>query len=127
MIDSGEGVPSEHTRRFRCRAPASAGGAKTEGGPAIVAVLATAFALVGFGFHVVENLDAGPLDRNYAATWDSMSSLDQWFTAVTGGVGPAPTLAPGVLVEMGLGLLLATVRHPAVVDEADGAFETHAG
>jgi len=77
-------------------------------------------------FHVLENLDAGPLDRNYAATWDSMSPIDQWFTAVTGGVGRAPTLAPGVLAEMGLGLLLATVRHPSLVDETSEAFETRA-
>jgi hypothetical protein len=80
----------------------------------VVAVLAAAFALIGVGFHVVENLDAGPLDRLYAARWDSMPAIEQWFDAITGAVGPAPTLAPGVLAEMGLGLLLATFRHPAL-------------
>jgi hypothetical protein len=80
----------------------------------VVAVVASAFALIGIGFHVVENLDAGPLDRLYAARWDTMSAVEQWFDAITGAVGPAPTLAPGVLAEMGLGLLLATVRHPAL-------------
>jgi hypothetical protein len=42
-----------------------------------------------------------------------MSVLDQWWTAVTSGVGPAPTLAPGALAEISLALILATVRHPA--------------
>jgi len=79
----------------------------------VVAFVASAFALIGIGFHVVENLAAGPLDREFAARWDSMSVVEQWFDAITGAVGPAPTLAPGVLAEMGLGLLLATVRHPA--------------
>ena len=80
-----------------------------------VALVATAFAVVGVGFHVAENLDAGPLDRAFATTWDSMSAFDQWIAAITGAVGPAPTLAPGVLAQMGLGLVLATIRHPALV------------
>ena len=81
----------------------------------VAALVATAFAVIGIAFHVKENLDAGPLDRHYAARWDSMSVVEQWFDAITATVGPAPTLAPGVLAEMGLGLLLATVRHPAIV------------
>jgi hypothetical protein len=72
-------------------------------------------ALVGMGFHVAENLNAGPLDRDFAAIWASMSPLEQWWQAVTGGVGPAPTMAPGVLLQLALGLLLATVRHPAAI------------
>jgi hypothetical protein len=84
----------------------------------VVAVVAAAFALIGIGFHVVENLDAGSLDRLYAARWDTMPAIEQWFDAITGAVGPAPTLAPGVLAEMGLGLLLATVRHPALESAA---------
>jgi hypothetical protein len=43
-----------------------------------------------------------------------MSALEQLFAAVTGAVGPAPTLAPGVLAEISLALFLATVRHPAL-------------
>ena len=69
---------------------------------------------LGIWFHVQENLAAGPLDRHYAATWDSMSSLDQLWAATTGAVGPAPILAPGVLAEISLALLLATVGHPAL-------------
>jgi hypothetical protein len=79
----------------------------------VIAILVAAVALVGVGFHVSENMTAGPLDRKFAATWDSMSSVAQWWEAITGGVGPAPTLAPGVLLQLGLGVLLATIRHPA--------------
>ena len=83
-------------------------------GVRIVALVAMAFALIGVGFHVAENLAAGPLDRLYATRWGSMSAVEQWFRAITGSVGPAPTLAPGVLAEMGLGLWLATLRHPSM-------------
>jgi hypothetical protein len=74
-----------------------------------LAIVAFVVSIVGVGFHVAENLAAGPLDRNYATTWDSMSTVSQWWTAITGGVGPAPTLAPGALAEIALALLLATV------------------
>jgi len=80
----------------------------------IVAMIVAMIAAVGVGFHVSENLAAGPLDRQYALTWSSMSPIEQGWLAVTGGVGPAPTLAPGVLLQLALGLLLGTVRHPAL-------------
>lgn len=64
--------------------------------------------------HVNENLLAGPLDRSYASTWDSLSIVEQLFLAVTGGVGPAPALAPGSMSELGLAIALATIRHPAL-------------
>ena len=89
-----------------------------------LAVVAVVVAVVGIGFHVIENLDAGPLDRAFASRWDTMSSVAQWWTAIAGGVGPAPTLAPGALAEISLALLLATVRHPATRpanDQAGGA------
>ena len=70
-------------------------------------------ALLGIGFHVRENLNAGPLDRHYAATWDTLSPLEQVWDAATGAVGPAPTLAPGALLEISLALYLATLRMPA--------------
>jgi hypothetical protein len=74
-----------------------------------MAGLAFLVSLTGVGFHVAENLTAGPLDRLYAPIWDSMGPINQWWTAITGGVGPAPTLAPGALAEISLALLLATV------------------
>lgn len=80
----------------------------------VLAATIAAIALLGVALHVIENLGAGPLDRNFAATWDSMSAVEQWWAAITGGVGPAPVLAPGVLAEMSLALAIATLRHPSL-------------
>lgn len=80
----------------------------------VLAVVAVVVGVTGVGLHVLENLDAGPLDRAYAATWDGLSAVEQWWLATTGGVGPAPVLAPGALAEIALALGLATVRHPAL-------------
>jgi hypothetical protein len=80
-------------------------------------VLALAVALtaaVGLAEHVVANYEAGPLDVGYAATWDSMSELSRWLVAVTETVGPSPPIAPGVLAQIGLAVLIATIRHPAL-------------
>ena len=87
-------------------------GPRTIAAVRVVAVVVTTLAVVGVWFHVSENLIAGPLDRRFATTWDALSPISQWWLAISGGVGPAPTLAPGVLVQPGLGLLLATLRHP---------------
>jgi hypothetical protein len=74
-----------------------------------LAIVALVVSVTGVALHVIENLDAGPLDRAYAATWDTMSPLAQWWTAIAGGVGPAPVLAPGALSEIALALALGTV------------------
>jgi hypothetical protein len=37
-----------------------------------IAIGVSVIALVGIGFHVSENLTAGPLDRNFADIWASM-------------------------------------------------------
>lgn len=71
-------------------------------------------AVVGLGFHLNENLSAGPLDRDYADRWDSMSQVEQLVAAGSGDVGPAPTLAPGALAQIGGLLLLASIGHPAL-------------
>ena len=78
------------------------------------AIVVLAVAALGVAMHVVENLAAGPLDRNYAGQWQSMSFLLQLWTATTGGVGPAPVLAPAALAELSLALVIATLRHPAL-------------
>lgn len=71
-------------------------------------------AAVGVWRHVAANYDAGFLDFRYAERWPSMSGLDRWWRAATKTVGPAPVLAPGVLAQVGLALLFATLRHPAL-------------
>jgi len=65
--------------------------------------------LVGVWVHAHANYEAGPLDRDYGATWTSLSATSRWWKAVNGDVGPAPTLAPAVLVQIALSTLLATV------------------
>jgi hypothetical protein len=75
--------------------------------------LAIAFvAVVGIVLHVHENVEAGPLDRHYADTWDSLGAAQQYWLAITGQVGPAPTLAPGALAEISFALLLGTLHIP---------------
>jgi hypothetical protein len=79
-----------------------------------LAAVVVVVAAIGVGLHVIENLAAGALDRNYASTWSSMAPIDQWWAAITSGVGPAPVLAPGALGEISLAVVLATVRHPTL-------------
>ena len=68
----------------------------------LLAVLVAAATLFGIYEHIDENHKAGALDFRYANTWESMSSASQWWKAATKTVGPAPVLAPGVLVEAAL-------------------------
>jgi hypothetical protein len=76
-------------------------------------VVVLGIAGLGIVLHVHENIEAAPLDRHYGDIWDSMGVVDQYWAAITGEVGPAPTLAPGALAEISLALLLATVRMPS--------------
>ena len=78
----------------------------------VLAGVVLGVAALGIWFHVEENLDAGFLDRTYGDSWEHRSTLDQAWLAVTGQVGPAPTLAPGALAEISLAILLVTVRLP---------------
>ena len=57
------------------------------------------------------NHSAGALDIRYADTWEQMSAVAQWWAAASGGVGPAPSLAPGVLAFTAAALLAATLHH----------------
>ena len=56
--------------------------------------------------------DAGVLDFHYTATWPTMSEVERWWLAATGGVGPSPSLAPASLAFAALLLLLASIRLP---------------
>lgn len=64
----------------------------------------------GYGVleHVHANVKLGEFEPEYASTWSSTGTLQQWWLAATGSVGPAPALAPGMLGLAGLMLILAT-------------------
>jgi hypothetical protein len=76
---------------------------------AVVVLGASAYGVIE---HILVNLNAGELDRRFADTWDSLPLVQQLLYAATKTVGPAPTLAPGVLAQVALLLLLATVCPP---------------
>ena len=79
----------------------------------VLCVLVIAASAIGVYKHIEENHKAGPLDYRYSETWESMSSAEQWWKAATKAVGPAPVLASGVLAQAALGIIAATVGHPA--------------
>jgi hypothetical protein len=83
------------------------------GGRAVTAARVLALVVLGASIygvidHILVNLEAGELDQRYAETWDSLPVLERSWYAITKTVGPAPTLAPGVLGQSALLLLLAT-------------------
>ena len=80
----------------------------------ILAVVVMLSAILGIWEHVEGNYDAGPLDFQYADTWDGLSEASRWWLALSKTVGPSPPLAPGALAQAGLCVLLATLRHPAL-------------
>ena len=54
------------------------------------------------------NYESGALDQRYSESWETLPAAQQWWLAVTKTVGPAPTLAPGVLGQSALLLVLAS-------------------
>lgn len=80
----------------------------------VICVSVAAATVFGIYEHIAENHKAGALDFRYADTWESMSSTSQWWKAATKTVGPAPVLAPGVLIEAALCVVAATWAHPAL-------------
>ncbi|GAA0906804.1 hypothetical protein [Pseudonocardia zijingensis] len=75
----------------------------------VLAVLVLGAALYGVIEHVLVNAGAGRFDPHYGDVWQSLPLLERGWYAVTKTVGSAPTLAPGVLAQIALLLLLATV------------------
>jgi hypothetical protein len=75
----------------------------------VLALVVLAAAAYGVLEHVRVNLHAGGLDQRFADTWDSLPLVERLLYAVTKTVGPAPTLAPGVLAQVALLLLIATI------------------
>lgn len=57
--------------------------------------------------HIAVNYSSGPLDQHFAETWESLSAPQRWWYASTKQVGPSPPLAPGILAQTALLLLLA--------------------
>jgi hypothetical protein len=80
----------------------------------VIAVAAMAAAGLGIALHINENYTAGPLDQTYSLIWDAMSEPQRWWAAFSKSLGPAPTFAPGALALIGLLVLVATQRHPAM-------------
>jgi hypothetical protein len=76
---------------------------------AVLVLLTSAYGIVQ---HVVVNYDAGALDASYGQGWDSVPVAARLWYAVTKSVGPAPPLAPGVLGQAALMVLLASFVRP---------------
>ncbi|TMR90203.1 hypothetical protein EJK15_56610 [Nonomuraea basaltis] len=69
---------------------------------ALVVLLTAAY---GVYTHVSVNFGMGAAD----SAWDTYSALTQWWSALTKSVGSAPPLAPGMLAQSALLLLLASL------------------
>lgn len=80
------------------------------------AAAAAVFLASGYGVldHAMANHHVAPLDAAFSDRWDSMSWLAQWWAAISGAVGPAPTFAPGALALSAAALIAFTLRHPVL-------------
>lgn len=74
----------------------------------VLAAVVSLASLFGVWEHVEGNYDSGPLDFRYATSWASMSEATRWWKAVSGGVGAAPPIVPGVLALVAGLLVVAT-------------------
>ena len=75
----------------------------------VLALIVLGASIYGIFDHILVNFHAGALDQRFADTWHSLPLLERGWYAVTKTVGPAPTLAPGVLGQTALMLLLSTL------------------
>ncbi|GAA1388000.1 hypothetical protein [Catellatospora chokoriensis] len=82
----------------------------------VLAALVLLASLYGIWEHLESNLNAGWLDAVYSAGWESLSAGTRWWYAITKTVGAAPPLAPGILAQAALLVMLSTWRHPAMTD-----------
>jgi hypothetical protein len=78
-----------------------------------LALLVLGASLFGVLEHALVNYESGPLDQRFADTWDALSLWLRWWYAITRTVGPAPTLAPGMLGQAAATLMLATIGEKA--------------
>jgi hypothetical protein len=87
----------------------------------VLALLVLGTSMYGVVDHILVNFNSGALDQRYADTWDNLPLLERWWYAATKTVGPAPTLAPGVLGQSALLLLLATLGRARQPDSPDAS------
>lgn len=84
----------------------------------MLALFVLAAALYGVVEHALANYRAGPLDQRFADTWTTLAPWLRWWYAITKTVGPAPTLAPGMLGHTAATLLLATIGQRVAITTA---------
>ncbi|HYO86945.1 MAG TPA: hypothetical protein VES01_10895 [Dermatophilaceae bacterium] len=75
----------------------------------VIAVAAAAGSALGVWQHVRANLTSAAFSVDLGDSWESMSTLHQWWLASTGGAGAVPPLAPGFLALTGIILALSTL------------------
>lgn len=75
----------------------------------VLAVVVVLTSGLGIYEHVAANYHAAPLDFRYESKWATMSAGSRWWAAISESVGPSPTLAPAVLAQAAVCLLLATL------------------
>lgn len=74
-----------------------------------LAALVLVVSVVGMWRHVVANYETAPLDFRFETRWANMSTVEQWWAASTGAVGPSPALAPAVLAQAAVCIMLAGI------------------
>lgn len=84
----------------------------------VLAALVLVMSVVGMWRHIVANYEAAPLDFRFETRWAQMSPVEQWWAASTGAVGPSPALAPAVLAQAAVCIILASIGAPAQRDSS---------
>jgi hypothetical protein len=84
----------------------------------VLALLVLASSLFGILEHALVNYRSGPLNERFADTWTTLSPWLRWWYAITRTVGPAPTLAAGMLGQAAATLILATIGQRATTTMA---------
>ena len=72
----------------------------------VLVLLVLGASVYGVCDHIAVNYNSGALDYRFAETWDSLSAAQRLWYAFTKHVGPSPPLAPGVLAQTALLLLM---------------------
>ena len=73
----------------------------------VLLILVVVTSVVGTWRHALANFEAGPLHRDFASTWQTMSGWSQWWAALTKQVGPAAPLTPLALALVAVLVVIA--------------------